>query len=219
MEYESENTWKMSWCFLIHWCVSILRQTWETRTKPNTVLLDHVIFHAFECQLICDFFFLIFCFDYGICNLILILDRQADVRISPSTGTCFSDCWLLGMLFDDTLVLILVSLWISHCNWVHNKFFQNFLCWIQLSYIVVDLLIWWGIRGHINDFRKRKLKLAPIAYFSTYHGSISHLPTGYMWSPHVVPKPSGEAFCLDVVISDAFEYSFYFLLLLFYIVM
>lgn len=68
-----------------------------------------------------------------------------------------------------------------------------------LSYIVVDLLIWWGIRGHINDFRKRKLKLAPIAYFSTYHGSISHLPTGYMWSPHVVPKPSDWGPLVDVV--------------------
>ncbi|KAJ1438435.1 UDP-glucuronosyl/UDP-glucosyltransferase [Sesbania bispinosa] len=69
--------------------------------------------------------------------------------------------------------------------------FQHFLAAIQLSYIIVDLLIWWGIRGIINDFRKRKLKLAPIAYFSMYHGSTSHLPTAYMWSPHVVPKPSG----------------------------
>ncbi|KAI8014012.1 Sterol 3-beta-glucosyltransferase UGT80B1 [Camellia lanceoleosa] len=60
-----------------------------------------------------------------------------------------------------------------------------------LSYIVVDLLIWWGIRGFINDLRTKKLKLAPIAYFSWYHGSISYLPTAYMWSPHVVPKPSG----------------------------
>ncbi|PQQ19344.1 sterol 3-beta-glucosyltransferase UGT80B1 isoform X2 [Prunus yedoensis var. nudiflora] len=68
-----------------------------------------------------------------------------------------------------------------------------------LSYIVVDLLIWWGIRGYINDFRKKKLKLAPIAYFSTYHGSISHLPTGYMWSPHVVPKPSDWGPLVDVV--------------------
>ncbi|KAG5062485.1 hypothetical protein JHK85_003668 [Glycine max] len=68
-----------------------------------------------------------------------------------------------------------------------------------LSYIIVDLLIWWGIRGIINDFRKRKLKLAPIAYFSMYSGSISHLPTGYMWSPHVVPKPSDWGPLVDVV--------------------
>ncbi|RDX82337.1 Sterol 3-beta-glucosyltransferase UGT80B1 [Mucuna pruriens] len=65
-----------------------------------------------------------------------------------------------------------------------------------LSYIIVDLLIWWGIRGIINDFRKRKLKLAPAAY---YHGSISHFPTGYMWSPHVVPKPSDWGPSVDVV--------------------
>lgn len=69
----------------------------------------------------------------------------------------------------------------------------------RLSYIVVDLLIWWGIRGYINDFRKRKLKLPPIAYFSTYHGSISHLPTGYLWSPHLVPKPSDWGPLVDVV--------------------
>ncbi|XP_030465418.1 sterol 3-beta-glucosyltransferase UGT80B1 isoform X1 [Syzygium oleosum] len=68
-----------------------------------------------------------------------------------------------------------------------------------LSYVIVDLLIWWGIRGYINDFRKRKLKLAPIAYFSTYRGSISHLPTGYMWSPHLVPKPSDWGPLVDVV--------------------
>ncbi|KAL2324639.1 hypothetical protein Fmac_023697 [Flemingia macrophylla] len=68
-----------------------------------------------------------------------------------------------------------------------------------LSYIIVDLLIWWGIRGLINDFRKTTLKLAPIAYFSMYRGSISHLPTSYMWSPHVVPKPSDWGPLVDVV--------------------
>ncbi|XP_010525204.1 PREDICTED: sterol 3-beta-glucosyltransferase UGT80B1 isoform X2 [Tarenaya hassleriana] len=68
-----------------------------------------------------------------------------------------------------------------------------------LSYIVVDLLIWWSIRAYINDFRKRKLDLAPIAYFSTYHGSIAHLPTGYMWSSHIVPKPSDWGPLVDVL--------------------
>ncbi|XP_020232107.1 sterol 3-beta-glucosyltransferase UGT80B1 [Cajanus cajan] len=68
-----------------------------------------------------------------------------------------------------------------------------------LSYIIVDLLIWWGMRGIINDFRKTTLKLAPIAYFSMYRGSISHLPTSYMWSPHVVPKPSDWGPLVDVV--------------------
>ncbi|KAJ8490689.1 hypothetical protein OPV22_012410 [Ensete ventricosum] len=60
----------------------------------------------------------------------------------------------------------------------------------RLSYLIVDLIVWWGIRGFINDLRKGKLKLPPIAYFSTYHGSISHFPIGYMWSAHLVPKPS-----------------------------
>ncbi|XP_075495112.1 sterol 3-beta-glucosyltransferase UGT80B1-like isoform X2 [Primulina tabacum] len=68
-----------------------------------------------------------------------------------------------------------------------------------LSYILVDLLIWWGIRSYVNDFRKNKLKLAPLAYFSTYRGSISHLPTGYMWSPNVVPKPNDWGPLVDVV--------------------
>ncbi|KAG0501704.1 hypothetical protein HPP92_001776 [Vanilla planifolia] len=69
----------------------------------------------------------------------------------------------------------------------------------RLSYLIVDLVVWWGIRGYINEFRKRKLKLAPIAYFSTYHGSISHLPTAYLWSPHLVPKPSDWGPLVDVV--------------------
>ncbi|GLU06994.1 hypothetical protein SLE2022_239750 [Rubroshorea leprosula] len=68
-----------------------------------------------------------------------------------------------------------------------------------LSYIIVELLTWWSIRGYINDYRKRKLKLAPIAYFSTYRGSLSHLPMGYMWSPHLVPKPKDWSPLVDVV--------------------
>ncbi|KAL8167350.1 hypothetical protein V2J09_008849 [Rumex salicifolius] len=68
-----------------------------------------------------------------------------------------------------------------------------------LSYIIVELLVWWGIRSYINDFRKRKLKLAPIAYFSMYRESISHLPTSYIWSPQVVPKPQDWGPLVDVV--------------------
>ncbi|XP_043809311.1 sterol 3-beta-glucosyltransferase UGT80B1 isoform X2 [Manihot esculenta] len=68
-----------------------------------------------------------------------------------------------------------------------------------LSYIVVDLLIWWATKGYINDLRKRKLKLPPISYFSIYNGSIYHLPTVYMWSPHLVPKPRDWGPLVDVV--------------------
>ncbi|KAL7595221.1 hypothetical protein Lser_V15G30855 [Lactuca serriola] len=67
-----------------------------------------------------------------------------------------------------------------------------------LSYIVVDHIIWWGIRGYINEFRK-KSNLTPISYLSMYRDSISHFPTGYMWSPEVVPKPSDWGPLVDVV--------------------
>lgn len=61
---------------------------------------------------------------------------------------------------------------------------------IQLSYQVVDSMIWLGIRSIINDFRKKKLKLRPIPYLSS-QGSLADLPTGYLWSPQLVPKPDG----------------------------
>ncbi|KAM0852933.1 hypothetical protein ACQ4PT_051425 [Festuca glaucescens] len=88
--------------------------------------------------------------------------------------------------------------------WTPTNEFPHPLAWTpqsatyRLSYLIVDLIIWWGTRGFINDFRK-KLNLAPIAYFSTYHGSISHLPTGYMWSPHLMPKPKDWGSLVDVV--------------------
>ncbi|CAM6119336.1 unnamed protein product [Calypogeia fissa] len=69
----------------------------------------------------------------------------------------------------------------------------------RMSYQVVDSLIWWGIRSMINDFRKKKLKLRPITYLSGTQGSISELPTGYIWSPHLVPKPRDWGPLVDVV--------------------
>jgi sterol 3beta-glucosyltransferase len=51
-------------------------------------------------------------------------------------------------------------------------------------------MIWLGIRSIINDFRKNKLKLLPIPYLSS-QGSLADLPTGYLWSPQLVPKPDG----------------------------
>jgi hypothetical protein len=52
-------------------------------------------------------------------------------------------------------------------------------------------MIWLGIRGMINDFRKKKLKLRPVTYLSGAQGSTSDIPHGYIWSPHLVPKPKG----------------------------
>lgn len=69
----------------------------------------------------------------------------------------------------------------------------------RISYLVVDSLMWWGIRGLINEFRIKKLKLNSMAYFSMNQGSIAHLPTGYMWSPHLVPKPKDWGPRVDVV--------------------
>ncbi|XP_011627049.1 sterol 3-beta-glucosyltransferase UGT80A2 isoform X2 [Amborella trichopoda] len=59
----------------------------------------------------------------------------------------------------------------------------------RLSYQIVDSLIWLGIRDMINDFRKKKLKLRPVTYLSGAQGCTSDIPTGYIWSPHLVPKP------------------------------
>lgn len=43
----------------------------------------------------------------------------------------------------------------------------------------------------INDVRKKKLKLRPVTYLSGSHSSESDIPHGYIWSPHLVPKPKG----------------------------
>ncbi|KAI5059897.1 hypothetical protein GOP47_0024317 [Adiantum capillus-veneris] len=69
----------------------------------------------------------------------------------------------------------------------------------RMSYHVGDSLMWWGMRGLINEFRVKELKLNPMNYFNWNQGSISHLPTGYMWSPHLVPKPKDWGQRVDVV--------------------
>ncbi|KAJ8428070.1 hypothetical protein Cgig2_006793 [Carnegiea gigantea] len=69
----------------------------------------------------------------------------------------------------------------------------------RVSYVLVDLLISWILRDLINDLRTSKLKLPPIPYLSMYCGSLYHLPTGYMWSRHVLPKPKDWGPLVDVV--------------------
>ncbi|XP_078175353.1 sterol 3-beta-glucosyltransferase UGT80A2-like isoform X2 [Carex rostrata] len=69
----------------------------------------------------------------------------------------------------------------------------------RLSYQIVDSMIWLGIRGMINDFRKKKLKLRPVTYLSGAQGSTSDVPHGYIWSPHLVPKPKDWGPKIDVV--------------------
>uniref|UniRef100_A0A7C9DYB4 Sterol 3-beta-glucosyltransferase n=1 Tax=Opuntia streptacantha TaxID=393608 RepID=A0A7C9DYB4_OPUST len=69
----------------------------------------------------------------------------------------------------------------------------------RVSYVLVDLLIWWMLRDLINDLRTSKLRLPPIPYLSMYCGSLYHVPTGYMWSRHVLPKPKDWGPLVDVV--------------------
>lgn len=69
----------------------------------------------------------------------------------------------------------------------------------RLSYQIVDSMIWLGIRDIINQFRKKKLKLRPVTYLSGIQGSSSDIPHGYIWSPHLVPKPKDWGPKIDVV--------------------
>ncbi|PKU75482.1 sterol 3-beta-glucosyltransferase UGT80A2-like isoform X1 [Dendrobium catenatum] len=69
----------------------------------------------------------------------------------------------------------------------------------RLSYQIVDSMIWLGIRDMINQFRKKKLKLRPVTYLSGAQGSSSDIPHGYIWSPHLVPKPKDWGPKIDVV--------------------
>ncbi|XP_071717488.1 sterol 3-beta-glucosyltransferase UGT80A2-like [Rutidosis leptorrhynchoides] len=69
----------------------------------------------------------------------------------------------------------------------------------RLSYQIVDALIWMGMRDIINEFRKKKLKLRPVTYLSGSYTSPPDLPYGYIWSPHLVPKPKDWGPNIDVV--------------------
>ncbi|KAA3471819.1 sterol 3-beta-glucosyltransferase UGT80A2-like isoform X3 [Gossypium australe] len=69
----------------------------------------------------------------------------------------------------------------------------------RLSYHIVDALIWLGIRDMINEFRKKTLKLRPVTYLRGSYSSPPDVPYGYMWSPHLVPKPKDWGKNIDVV--------------------
>lgn len=76
---------------------------------------------------------------------------------------------------------------------------------MQLSYQIVDALIWLGIRDIINEFRKKKLKLRPMTYLGGSYSSSPDVPYGYMWSPHLVPKPKGLHTCISVYLKMLLE--------------
>jgi sterol 3beta-glucosyltransferase len=87
------------------------------------------------------------------------------------------------------MVIVLLN---DHCYLRYKLFVINSFAFLfQLSYQIVDSMIWLGIRDIINDFRKKKLKLRPVTYLSGSHGKEYDIPHGYIWSPRLVPKPKG----------------------------
>lgn len=69
----------------------------------------------------------------------------------------------------------------------------------RLSYQIVDALIWLGIRDLINEFRKKKLKLRAVTYLRGSYTFPPDMPYGYIWSPHLVPKPKDWGPNVDIV--------------------
>ncbi|CAF0991068.1 unnamed protein product [Rotaria sordida] len=61
----------------------------------------------------------------------------------------------------------------------------------RLSYDVVEMLTWSGLRDLINEFREDVLQLPRLHTHTAVHAMIlEHVPHTYCWSPSVVPKPS-----------------------------
>ncbi|XP_077252588.1 UDP-Glycosyltransferase superfamily protein isoform X2 [Tasmannia lanceolata] len=89
--------------------------------------------------------------------------------------------------------------WTPTSEFPHPLSRVNLASGYRLSYQIVDSLIWLGMRDMINDFRKKKLKLRPVTYLSGAKSSASDVPTGYIWSPHLVPKPKDWGPKVDVV--------------------
>lgn len=67
-----------------------------------------------------------------------------------------------------------------------------------MSYKMVDLLIWQGIEGIVNTFRREKLQLRRIR---SGRGILLDLaiPHAFMWSPRLVPKPADWGEIYDVI--------------------
>ncbi|RMX68642.1 hypothetical protein KXD40_008189 [Peronospora effusa] len=70
-----------------------------------------------------------------------------------------------------------------------------------LSYKMVDLLMWQATEGMINAFRRDKLDLRKIRKGDGGRDILLDLaiPHAFMWSPHIVPKPSDWGDIYDVI--------------------
>ncbi|CAF3001338.1 unnamed protein product [Rotaria socialis] len=61
----------------------------------------------------------------------------------------------------------------------------------RLSYGVVDMLTWSGMRDIINEFRENTLQLSSLRTKEGFQGlTIEKVPYTYCWSPSLVPKPA-----------------------------
>ncbi|KAG6578217.1 Sterol 3-beta-glucosyltransferase [Phytophthora cinnamomi] len=70
-----------------------------------------------------------------------------------------------------------------------------------LSYKMVDLLMWQGTEGLINEFRTKVLKLRKIRNGDGGRDLLLdlHIPHAFMWSPELVPKPADWGHLYDVI--------------------
>ncbi|KAG1712275.1 hypothetical protein DVH05_000025 [Phytophthora capsici] len=70
-----------------------------------------------------------------------------------------------------------------------------------LSYKLVDMIMWQGTEGVINEFRTEVLKLHPIRNGDSGSELLLDLniPHSFMWSPQLVPKPADWGRLYDVI--------------------
>ncbi|POM77634.1 Sterol 3-beta-glucosyltransferase, partial [Phytophthora palmivora] len=70
-----------------------------------------------------------------------------------------------------------------------------------LSYKLVDMIMWQGTEGIINEFRTEVLKLHPIRNGDSGSELLLDLniPHSFMWSPKLVPKPADWGNLYDVI--------------------
>lgn len=130
-------------------------------------------------------------------QLIFLSDLRVNSRIlcHELRTKLVTECVYIDSPFSIVInVLSLSVIQLSFCFLLPALQGSFFLSFFQLSYQIVDTLIWLGIRDIINDFRKKKLKLRPVTYLSGSSGSSRDVPYGYVWSPHLVPKPKGHLF-------------------------
>ncbi|KUF95905.1 Hsp70-binding protein 1 [Phytophthora nicotianae] len=87
--------------------------------------------------------------------------------------------------------------WHSH---IHYRIWRT-LKRNYLSYKLVDLIMWQGTEGVINEFRTEVLKLHPIRNGDSGSELLLDLniPHSFMWSPQLVPKPSDWGDLYDVI--------------------